>query len=112
MHTIFLNLLNITNKDIRIVYQESHSLLKSLRRKSKRKEIRGGGGQSTTPTKIKKKLVNIIQTYSFGPDTSLLVEKHGIYKDLGLKQEDVTDVLSNCWFSDVHIHAAGILFKK
>ena len=77
--------------------------------KRKRKEERG---QSTIPTKIKKKSVNIIQRYSFGPDASLLVEEHRIYKALGLKQEDVTDVLSNCWLSDVHIHPAGILFKK
>ena len=39
-------------------------------------------------------------------------EEYGIYKELGLKQQDVTDILSNCWLSDVHIHAAGILFKK
>ena len=68
--------------------------------------------QATIPTKIKKKLVIVIKSYSFGPDTSLLVEEHGIYKELGLKQQDVTDFLSNCWLSEVHIHAAGILFKK
>ena len=33
MHTIFLSLLNITNEDLRIVYQEIHSLLKNLRKK-------------------------------------------------------------------------------
>ena len=56
--------------------------------------------------------VNVIQSYSFGPDASLLVAEYGIYKELGLKQQDVTDVLSKFWLSDVHIHAAGILFKK
>ena len=70
------------------------------------------GEQSTIPEKIKKKSVNVTQSYSFGPDASLLVEEHGIYRELGLKQQDVTAVLSNYWLSDVHIHAAGILFKK
>ena len=41
-----------------------------------------------------------------------MVEEYSIYKELGLKQQDVTDVLGNCWLSDVHMHAAGILFKK
>ena len=35
MHTIFMSLLNITNEDLRIVYQESDSLLKNLIKKSK-----------------------------------------------------------------------------
>ena len=39
-------------------------------------------------------------------------KKYGTYKELGRKQQDVTDILSNCWLPDVHIHAAGILFKK
>ena len=69
-------------------------------------------GQSTIPTKIKKKLVNVIQSYKFGSDASLLVKEYGIYKELRLKQQDVTDVLGSCWLSDIHIHAAGILFKK
>ena len=41
-----------------------------------------------------------------------MVEDYGVYKEFGLKQQDVTDALGNCWLSDVHIHAAGILFKK
>ena len=36
------------------------------------------GEQSTIPTKIKKKSVNVIQGYSFGPDASLLGEEYGI----------------------------------
>ena len=70
------------------------------------------GGQSTIPTKIRKKSVNVIQSYSFGQDSFLLREECGIHQELGLKQHDVTDILSNCWLSGVHIHAAGILFKK
>ena len=69
-------------------------------------------GQSTVPTRIKKKLVIVIRSYKFGQDASLLVEEYSIYKELELKQQDVTDVLANCWLSDVHIHAAGILSKK
>ena len=61
--------------------------------KSKRKvEV----GQSTIPTKIKKKSVNVIQSYKFGSDASLLIEEYSIYRELGLKQQDVTDVLGNC----------------
>ena len=97
--------MNITNQDLRIVYQESHSRLKNLRNKSKERKLEEG--QSTIPTKITTKSVNVIQSYSFGPNPSLLVEEYGIYKELGLKQQNVTDVLSNCWLSDVHIHAAG-----
>ena len=41
-----------------------------------------------------------------------MVEEHGIHREIGLRQQDVTEVLSNCWFPDVHIHVAGILFKK
>ena len=69
-------------------------------------------GQSTIPTKIKKTLVIVIQSYKFGSDASLLVEEYGIFKELRLKPQDVNDVLGSCWVSDVHIHAAGILFKK
>ena len=90
-------------------YQENHSLLKNLRKKSKEKEE---VGQSTFLTKIKKKSVTVIQSYKFKPDVSLLVEEYSIYKELEHKQQDVTDILGNCWLSDVHIHAAGILFKK
>ena len=36
-----------------------------------RRERRGWGRQSTIPTKIKKKLVNVTQSYNFGPDASL-----------------------------------------
>ena len=41
-----------------------------------------------------------------------MVEEHGIHREIGLRQQDVTEVLSNCWFPDVHIYVAGILFKK
>ena len=51
------------------------------------------GGQSTIPRKIRKKSVNVIQSYSFGLEASLLGEECGIYKELGLKQQDVTDIL-------------------
>ena len=50
------------------------------------------GGQSTIPRKIRKKSVNVIQSYSFGLEASLLGEECGIYKELGLKQQDVTDI--------------------
>ena len=60
---------------------------KEIKRKSKAE-----AGQSITPTKIKKKF--------------------GIYKEIGLKQHNVTDVLGNYLLSDVHTHAARILFKK
>ena len=112
----FVEPLNITKEDLRIVYQESHSLLKNLRKNQKKEEIRWGkrgwDSQSTIPTKIKKKLVNVTQSYNFGPDASPQVEEYGTYKELGLKQQDVTDVLSHYWLSDVYIHVAGILFKK
>ena len=72
MHTIFLSLLNITNEDLRIVYQENNSLLKNMRKNSKERKVGWGCGvgglQSTIPTKIKKKSVNVIQSYKFGPD--------------------------------------------
>ena len=45
------------------------------------------GGQSTIPTKIRKKSVNVIQSYSFGPDPFLFGEESGIYQELGLKQQ-------------------------
>ena len=73
---------------------------KEMKRKRKVK-----GGQSTIPTKIRKKSVNVIQSYSFDPNPSLLGEECGIYQELGLKQQYVTDILSNCWLSDVLIHA-------
>ena len=50
------------------------------------------GGQSTIPRKIRKKSVDVIQSYSFGLEASLLGEECGIYKELGLKQQDVTDI--------------------
>ena len=49
-------------------------------------------GQSTIPTKIRKKSANVIQSYNFGPNASLLGKKYGTYKVLGLKQQDVTDI--------------------
>ena len=104
MHTIFLSLLNITKEDLRIIVEENHILLKNLRKKNQNKQKVRGRGQSTLPAKIKKKLINVIQSYKFRPEASLLVEEYGMYKELGLRQQDVTDFLGNCWLSDIHIH--------
>ena len=61
----------------------------------------GGGG-----------CVAIYYSYKNQEKIGLLVEEYSIYKELGVKQQHVIDDLGNCWLSDVHIHAAGILFKK
>ena len=82
---------------------------KEIKRKRK---VEVGGGVIYCSYKDQEKSVNVIQNYKFGLDASLLVEEYDIYKVLGLKQQDVSDILGNFWFSDVHIHAAGILFKK
>ena len=110
MHTIFLSQLNNKRRSqdsLPRKPQFAQKPEKEIKRKRKVEE-----GQSTIPTKIRKKSVNIMKSYSFGPDASLLGEECGIYKELGIKQQDVTDILNNCWLSDAHIHAAGILFKK